>query len=50
MFTQVFSNLSVNVLWKWESDFAEFIGEIPPNVRLEKWVSQQDVLGKLSNQ
>ncbi|CAG0916121.1 unnamed protein product [Notodromas monacha] len=32
------------VLWKWESDQVEGV-VLPPNVRLAKWLPQQDVLG-----
>ena len=41
-FLNVFSRLKQRVLWKWET---EFMPGLPPNVKLSKWVPQQDVLG-----
>jgi hypothetical protein len=43
VFINVFSRLKVRVLWKWETESME---GLPPNVKLMKWVPQQDVLGK----
>lgn len=40
---KVFSELKERVLWKWEDDV---LPEQPPNVRLGKWLPQQDILGK----
>jgi hypothetical protein len=42
-FVNVFSRLKVRVLWKWETETME---GLPPNVKLMKWVPQQDILGK----
>lgn len=38
---RVFSKLKQNVLWKWEDD--DLPGQ-PPNVKLGKWLPQQDIL------
>lgn len=32
------------MLWKWEEDTIDGV-ELPPNVKLSKWLPQQDVLG-----
>jgi glucuronosyltransferase len=42
LFLNVFSKLKQRVLWKWETETME---DLPPNVKLSKWVPQQDVLG-----
>jgi glucuronosyltransferase len=42
MFLNVFSKLKQRVLWKWETDTME---GLPANVKLSKWLPQQDVLG-----
>ncbi|XP_071525916.1 UDP-glucosyltransferase 2-like [Panulirus ornatus] len=39
---QVFSSLEQRVLWKWDQDAMD---NMPANVRLSKWLPQQDVLG-----
>lgn len=39
---QVFGSLKQRVLWKWDKDTME---DLPPNVRLGKWLPQQDILG-----
>lgn len=39
-----FAKLKEDVLWKWEED--ELPGK-PTNVRIAKWLPQQDILGKL---
>ncbi|KAK8397728.1 hypothetical protein O3P69_004484 [Scylla paramamosain] len=39
---QVFGSLKQHVLWKWDKDTME---DLPPNVRLGKWLPQQDILG-----
>lgn len=39
-----FSKLKEKVLWKFEDDILP--GQ-PPNVKIEKWLPQQDILGKL---
>lgn len=40
--TDVFSELPYKVLWKFESDDLE---NIPKNVKISKWLPQQDLLG-----
>ena len=42
---RVFSKLKQNVLWKWESDVLP--GQ-PKNVKVWKWLPQQDILGTFS--
>jgi hypothetical protein len=37
-----FSNLRQRVIWKWET---ETMDNLPVNVKLSKWLPQQDVLG-----
>ena len=37
-----FSKLKQKVLWKWET---ETMADLPKNVRLSKWLPQQDILG-----
>ncbi|XP_033607657.1 UDP-glucuronosyltransferase 2B15 isoform X2 [Cryptotermes secundus] len=44
-FLSAFSELPQRILWKWESD--SLPGQ-PPNVRLGKWLPQQDILGIIS--
>ncbi|XP_045120213.1 UDP-glycosyltransferase UGT5-like [Portunus trituberculatus] len=39
---EVFGSLEQRVLWKWDDDTIE---NLPPNVRLSKWLPQQDILG-----
>ncbi|XP_069158014.1 UDP-glycosyltransferase UGT5-like [Procambarus clarkii] len=39
---EVFGSLEQRVLWKWDEDTME---DLPSNVRLAKWLPQQDVLG-----
>lgn len=46
MFIEAFSELPQKVLWKWESDT---IPGKPPNVRVQKWLPQQDILGIIIN-
>ena len=41
-FLNVFSRLKQRVLWKWET--GEMAG-LPSNVRVSKWLPQQDILG-----
>ena len=41
-FLNVFSRLKQRVLWKWET--GEMSG-LPSNVRISKWLPQQDILG-----
>jgi len=38
----VFASLKQKVLWKWET---EEMLDLPKNVKLSKWLPQQDVLG-----
>jgi glucuronosyltransferase len=42
VFIEAFSTLPQKILWKWESDILP--GQ-PPNVKIEKWLPQQDILG-----
>eukprot|EP00095_Tigriopus_kingsejongensis_P001001 snap_masked-scaffold1486_size38793-processed-gene-0.3 protein:Tk01001 transcript:snap_masked-scaffold1486_size38793-processed-gene-0.3-mRNA-1 annotation:"udp-glucuronosyltransferase 2c1-like" len=41
VFISVFSQLKQKVLWKWETDS---MPDQPPNVMLNKWLPQQDIL------
>ncbi|CAG7720843.1 unnamed protein product, partial [Allacma fusca] len=41
MFLSVFSKLKQRVLWKFEADLTD----LPPNVKIGKWLPQQDILG-----
>ena len=41
VFLSVFRKLKQNVIWKWD---AETMEDLPDNVRLFKWVPQQDIL------
>lgn len=40
---ETFAELPYQVLWKYESDN---LNGVPSNVRIEKWLPQQDVLSK----
>jgi glucuronosyltransferase len=42
MFLNVFSKLKQRVIWKWETGTME---GLPKNVKLGKWLPQQDILG-----
>ncbi|CAL8107627.1 unnamed protein product [Orchesella dallaii] len=42
MFLNVFSKLKQKVIWKWDGDLP---GEVPANVKVAKWLPQQDILG-----
>ena len=42
MFISAFSRLPQRVLWKWET---EKMDDLPQNVKLSKWLPQQDILG-----
>jgi UDP:flavonoid glycosyltransferase YjiC (YdhE family) len=42
LFLRVFSKLKQKVFWKWETETME---GLPPNVKLGKWLPQQDILG-----
>ncbi|KAK8748646.1 hypothetical protein OTU49_015917, partial [Cherax quadricarinatus] len=39
---KVFASLKQRILWKWDQDTMD---DLPPNVRLAKWLPQQDILG-----
>lgn len=41
IFLKVFGKLKQNVLWKFED---ESLSNVPPNVRIQKWLPQSDVL------
>lgn len=41
----VFRQLPQRVLWKWEAD--EDMHDLPANVKLARWLPQQDLLGKI---
>ncbi|KAL3268644.1 hypothetical protein HHI36_007748 [Cryptolaemus montrouzieri] len=40
---RVFAKLKIKILWKWEDD--SLPGQ-PPNLKLSKWLPQQEILGK----
>src|SRR4051794_29992489 len=40
-FVRTFARLKQRVLWKWET---ETMPDLPPNVKLSKWLPQQDIL------
>jgi glucuronosyltransferase len=42
-FLSVFSKLKQKILWKWET--TETMEGLPDNVKLSKWLPQQDILG-----
>jgi glucuronosyltransferase len=44
-FIQAFSELPQKILWKWESD--SLPGQ-PANVKVAKWLPQQDILGNFA--
>ena len=41
-FIRTFARLKQRVIWKWET---ETMADLPANVKLSKWLPQQDVLG-----
>jgi glucuronosyltransferase len=43
VFLSAFAELPQRVLWKWE---ANHTSDLPDNVKLAKWLPQQDVLGE----
>lgn len=43
IFTDVFSQIPYDVLWKWDNDD---LPERPKNVKISKWLPQPDVLRK----
>lgn len=42
---RVFSKIKEKVLWKFESD--DIAAELPRNLKIQKWLPQQDILGKI---
>jgi len=42
LFIEAYSELPQKILWKWESDILP--GQ-PPNVKIQKWLPQQHILG-----
>jgi glucuronosyltransferase len=44
VFIEAFSELPQKILWKWETDILP--GQ-PPNVKIGKWLPQQDILGNM---
>jgi len=44
VFIEAYSELPQKILWKWESDILP--GQ-PPNVKIERWMPQQDILGNM---
>lgn len=44
LFIQTFSQLPYQVLWKWEGTMIG-TSDMPPNVKLSRWLPQQDILG-----
>jgi len=45
IFIRAFAQLPYRVLWKWEAD-ENSIADLPGNVRLARWLPQQDILGQ----
>jgi UDP:flavonoid glycosyltransferase YjiC (YdhE family) len=45
IFIRAFAQLPYRVLWKWEAD-ENSIADLPGNVRLGRWLPQQDILGQ----
>ncbi|CAG7824800.1 unnamed protein product [Allacma fusca] len=44
-FIEVFSKLKQRVLWKFEAQF----DNLPSNIKVSKWLPQQDILGNRAN-
>ncbi|KAJ6636074.1 Nischarin, partial [Pseudolycoriella hygida] len=44
LFINTFAQLPYQILWKWEGPM-NGATEIPPNVKLSRWLPQQDILG-----
>jgi UDP:flavonoid glycosyltransferase YjiC (YdhE family) len=44
-FIRAFALLPYRVLWKWENGESS-IPDLPSNVRLGRWLPQQDILGQ----
>ncbi|XP_037036898.1 UDP-glucosyltransferase 2 [Bradysia coprophila] len=45
LFIETFAQLPYQVLWKWEGDTVGMASDIPSNVKLSRWLPQQDILG-----
>jgi UDP:flavonoid glycosyltransferase YjiC (YdhE family) len=45
IFIRAFAQLPYRVLWKWEA-YENSIADLPGNVRLGRWLPQQDILGQ----
>jgi UDP:flavonoid glycosyltransferase YjiC (YdhE family) len=45
MLVQAFAKLPFRVLWKWEAGLVG-MHDLPSNVKLQRWLPQQDILGK----
>ena len=43
VFMTAFAELPQRVLWKWE---ANYTSDLPTNMKLAKWLPQQDILGQ----
>jgi glucuronosyltransferase len=43
VFMTAFAELPQRVLWKWE---ANYTSDLPSNMKLAKWLPQQDILGQ----
>jgi len=43
VFLAAFAELPQRVLWKWE---ANYTSDLPSNMKLAKWLPQQDILGE----
>lgn len=44
LLVQTFAQLPYRVLWKWEGGLSG-MQDLPPNVKLGRWLPQQDILG-----
>lgn len=44
LLVQTFAQLPYRVLWKWEAG-NNGMHDLPPNVKLSRWLPQQDILG-----
>lgn len=45
MMVQTFEQLPYQVLWKWEGN-TSYMHDLPANIKLSRWLPQQDILGK----
>jgi ceramide galactosyltransferase len=43
LLVQTFAKLPYRVLWKYESSIIQ--NDLPPNVKISRWLPQQDILG-----